>query len=67
MIIRQQKLINLVGDPVIKDNLQLMLDEFLEAHPQYDNRDRKKERIKDLKRQIRELEADGANTDNERS
>lgn len=62
-----QKLINLVGDPVIKDNLQLMLDEFLEAHPQYDNRDRKKERIKDLKRQIRELEADGANTDNERS
>jgi hypothetical protein len=59
-----QKLINLVGDPVIKENLQEMLDEFLEAHPQYDTRDRKKERIKELKRQLRELEANGANTDN---
>ena len=62
-----QKLINLVGDPIIKDNLQEMLDEFLEAHPQYDTRERKKERIKDLKRQLRQLEADGANTDNKES
>ena len=57
-----QKLINLVGDPVIKENLQVMLDEFLEAHPQYDNRARKEERINELKRLIRELEADGTDT-----
>ncbi len=57
-----QRLINMVGDPIIKENLQVMLDEFIEAHPQYDTSDRKKERIKELKRQLRELEADGTNT-----
>lgn len=57
-----QKLINMVGDPVIKDNLQVMLDEFIEKHPQYDTSDRKQERIKDLKRQLRELEGYGKDT-----
>lgn len=57
-----QKLINMVGDPVIKENLQVLLDEFLGAHPQYDTSDRKQERVKELKRQLRELEAYGANT-----
>ena len=57
-----QKLINMVGDPVIKDNLQVMLDEFIKEHPQYDTSDRKKERIKDLKRQLRELEGNGTDT-----
>ena len=57
-----QKLINMVGDPVIKENLQVMLDEFFEAHPQYDTDKRKKERIKELRRQLRELEKDGADT-----
>lgn len=57
-----QKLINMVGDPVIKENLQVMLDEFFEAHPQYDTSDRKQERIKELRRQLQELEKDGADT-----
>lgn len=57
-----QKLINMVGDPVIRENLQVMLDEFIEAHPQYDTSDRKQERIKELKRQLRELEGNGADT-----
>lgn len=57
-----QRLINLVGDPVIKESLQMMLDEFIEEHPQFDTIDRKEERIEELKRQLRELEGDGANT-----
>ena len=57
-----QKLINMVGDPVIRENLQVMLDEFIEAHPHYDTSDRKQERIKELKRQLRELEGNGADT-----
>ena len=63
-----QKLISQVGDPVIKENLQVMLDEFFERHPQLDTRKRRSIRRQELMRMLQELDTrDGENTDNQAS
>lgn len=52
---KAQRLINMVGDPVIKEKLQIMLDDVLERYPRYDNRERKLQRKAELLKQLKDL------------
>lgn len=63
---KAQDLINMVGDPVIKENLQILLDDVLCRYPNYDNRERKMKRRAELLKQLRELRIeDGENSNHE--
>ena len=54
-MLKAQELVDMVGDPIIRENLQCLLDDVLRKYPQFDSRERKLKRRDELLKQLKDM------------